>query len=194
MTYQFLTTCEDSGIVGSYGEDITEMTASCHAMDIDSESFMKLADKLDIKEHVLDTMNFSSEKDFINDWGVECNKSKFQGLDCLFIKFSHIEHIFIKSSEASKVLSGDEAEERRDIIEALDEELDKFDAWQKSSNPKEKFKALSEFVKDNINVFKDNNILLASLFAYGHNYGPIIKKVDDELLLNPSKEESFDFS
>lgn len=195
MSYQFYTTCEDSYAVGEYGEDITEMVESAHRVDIDSDDFInKIAEKYNFKSHVLEIMNFENEDEFSSDWNIDCNKSYFQGHECFYVKFSGIEHIFLNQSSFSKVLNGEDAENRRKVIEEIEEVLDSDSDWINAKDTKKQFKALKKFTEENLDKFKQNNILLSSIFSYHNNFKSIIKKIDEELIINPSKDKSFDLS
>ena len=198
MNYVFHTTCEDSYCVGDHGEDINEMTSSPHMVDIDSESFInQLAKTVGIQDQLLDMFNLDNTEEFASDWGISVHKSHFQGLDSLYVRHSGIEHIFVREDQTSSILRGEEAESRRDTIDALDTLLEDDDSWDKvykSESPKDKYTALSKFVADNESTFKDNHILLASLFAYGHNYGDIVKKVDHNQLMDQSPETNLDIN
>ncbi|WP_425263220.1 hypothetical protein [Vibrio owensii] len=177
--FQFLTTCEDSHVVGSYGEDIDEMASEVHCVDIDSEDFLnQYRSELNVPE-LLSTLNQDSEKSFIDDWGLSCHKARFQGLECLFVRFSKIEHIFIRNEDFSKVLAGEEAEQRRELITDLEDALDDREDWQLAKDKQSCLKALSSFVKDNLSTMQEHRITLASLFTSHTPQLEFIQTVDN---------------
>lgn len=186
-SFRFLTTCEDSHTVGEYGEDIDEMASDVHCVDIDSEDFLsKYRDQLNVSE-LLSTLNQETEKSFVDDWGLSCHKSRFQGLDCLFVRFSKIEHIFIQSADFGKVLNGEDAQARRDIISDLEDSLDDRADWQDAKDKASCLKALSAFVKENEGVMRENRITLASLFTHHTPELEFVKIVDQSFF--PYQEE-----
>lgn len=187
MSYLFHTTCQDSDAVGEYGDDINEMIQSSHMIEIANGDFLKLAERLGIDDPV-SHFGYDSKKSFNEDWGVSCHKSHFQGIEAFYVRHSGIEHIFVQLERINELLRGEEAEARRDAIEALDERLDEYEPWQNAESPKEQYQSLTQFVKDNLNEFKTNNILLASLFAYGHDYGNVVRRVDNENFFSKSTD------
>lgn len=194
MKYTFITTCQDTSTCGDYGEAINEMVQSPHQLDIDSKNFLKIAKSGGIHDEILEMFDKDSEDKFTKDWGIECNKSHFQGIDCLYVRASGIEHIFVDSSRYNEIKHSDSFVDRLKILEALDEKLDQDEKWNKASNPKEEFDALSDFVAKNIDEMNDNNILLASLFAYGHSYIDMVKKIDKTYFLSSENSSDFDLN
>lgn len=187
--YSFYTTCEDSYSVGDHGEDINEMTATPNMIEIDNSDFInKIAKNGGFKEAVLDVFPHLSEDQFIEDFALSCHKSHFQGQDCYYVRFSAIEHIFVNNELMSNLLRGEEAQERRDVIEALENSLDEYEQWNNSKTKKEEYDALLSFTKDNLSTFESNNIHLGSLFAYGHNHGKIVSMIDNELFLSKTDD------
>ncbi|MFT6903910.1 MAG: hypothetical protein ACJAS1_000555 [Oleiphilaceae bacterium] len=182
MNYVFHTTCVDSYSVGERGEDIDEMVDSHHATEIDNKEFISVvADEAGIKQNILDMFEVS-EKQFVNDWALSCHRSHFQGLDCLYVQHSRIEHIFVRQDLMPKIVTGIEGQQRRAAVEELDEMLDEYDPWGDAKEPEQQYIALTKFVEENKDAFSSNNILLASLFAYGNDYGDVVRRVDKELL------------
>lgn len=188
MKFAFHTACTNPDAVGEYGEDISEMTQSPHCVDISSDNFIrKIAPKFKFDGEVLDILGFESKKDFASDWGVSCHKSHFQGVDCYYVRFSGIEHIFVDEERRREMKYGEDGDNRRKIISDLEELLDEYTPWIDAKSDKEKFKALNQFTKDNLSTFTENNILLASLFAYSNPYESIVKKIDKDLFFNADK-------
>ncbi|MFS1426965.1 hypothetical protein LMH73_007285, partial [Vibrio splendidus] len=122
--YSFVTSC-----VGADGDDINEMKDMPSAQDIDCETFFKTIGK-GISDEVVSMFELESIDEFINDWYTYANVGYYQGLPCVFLQHSGIEHVFVQSEHISKLKHGSEIEDRRDAIEALDEKLDDYEAWQ----------------------------------------------------------------
>lgn len=195
MQFAFHTTCRNSNAVGGYGEDINEMTQSHHCTDISSDNFIrKIAPKFKFDGEVLDILGFESKKDFASDWGVRCHKSHFQGVDCYYVRFSGIEHIFVDAERIQEMKYGEDGDNRRKVISDLEELLDEFKPWIDAKSDKEKFKALHQFTMDHLKTFTENNILLASLFAYSNPYVSIVKKIDKELIFNAVNNNEAEFN
>jgi len=180
--YSIYTTCVDSSVVGEYGEDINEMKDSHHLKDIDSKNFLLFADKKGFKENVLNDFSMSSEE-FINDFGISCHSSHFRGVECLYVYFSGIENVYIPNDQFASMGDSEQAESRREMIETLTDLVDDSELYEHKGDMKKSYNILNDFVDQYRNLFKENNILLASLFAYGNEYGDIVRKIDNDEFL-----------
>lgn len=164
--FQFVTTCEDSNVVGSHGQDIDEMLSSIHCVDIPVEDFLnKYRDEINVEE-MLSMFNQETEEGLIGDWALNFYESKFQGIECVFVQYSKIEHIYVRENDLSKVLSGDDADMRRHIMEELENSLDEREDWNDAKGKDACLKALSAFVKENKDTMDEYRITLGSLFQY----------------------------
>lgn len=181
MSFVFYTTCVDVDSVGSYGECINEMTQSPHAVSLDSNDFCVIAEEKGFLEAVIQVLVMKDKEQFVRDFGVECYHSHFQGIECYYVRFSGIEHVFVDASRLSELRIGQELIDRCELIEELAEKLDGLDDWSKAEGVEQEKLALFTFIESNEDVMRKNNILTASLFDYGHDYGDIVKYVDAQV-------------
>lgn len=192
MRFQFHTNCTDSNAVGDHGEDIHEMRNNPHNIELSSRNFIsRIAKKIGIDQELISLSGCNSKNEFANDWGIKCHASYFQGCECFYMIHSGIEHIFIKEDDADKMRYGEDGKLRRLVIEMLEESFEKYKAPEPAGAPREVHRMLTTFVNDHLDEFRDNNILLGSLFTYRHEFDEkIIKRIDREIILSDDVELS----
>lgn len=187
VKYVFYTTCVDSDAVGPYGECINEMTQPPHAEDIDTETFAKdIAREHGFAEGLAEMFNHQSIRELVDDFALSCYRSRFQGAPCYYVKHSGIEHIFIPKDQLSSMVTGDDLMARQDVIDRLDDALDKFEPWLSSSTAEQQRAALSDFIQAHYDDFLQSRILLSSLFAYKTPYESIVRELDESHFFRPA--------
>ncbi len=186
--FGFITTCENSSLVGESGEDITEMMQMPFLKDVTFGVLNK-----DFVSEIQEMFGYETKKALKEDWGVSCHSGYFHGSPVFIVRHSGIEHIFDINSENNQ-LSYDAAEERRNALEKLEEKLDEDPAYMEAKSGKEVFKALSEFYKENKEEMMKHRIMISSFFAYstpslscGTRLSDVAVKVDKKFYINDMK-------
>lgn len=184
----FHTSCVDQNNVGPYGESIHEMMDSIHLNEISNARFItRYAKENGIVEDVLQMANHTKNKGFKEDFAVSCYSSFFQGIPCLVVRSSAIEYIFIEPKHASRTVSAEGIDERNQVAEDLRLRLEESQSWSKAKYAIQKKEALIEFVRENIDVITEYNLLVETIVP---ELGAIpikeLKKID-QLFIFPAR-------
>ncbi|MND11598.1 hypothetical protein D3C87_351320 [compost metagenome] len=188
MAFCFVTSCVEAD-----GDDINEMKEM--AKDISSHSFIyNLAKKEGIDEELTDMLGYkewanndggkkSAKKLFVDDWGLSCHSSMYQGIPCFYVVHSAIEYVYIDEKDCGKVLQGEDIRDRQHQLSVLKDEADEvLDAINKTL-PQNK-KILADFVNEHRDTLLTNRIPVQGLICDNRGFSSMMsfaEKINNKL-------------
>lgn len=162
MPHVFVTSC-----INANGDDINEMMQMPLCQALSTSNFInRIAPKLGIDQHIIESLGYDSKRQFADDWALGCYKSYYQGLPCYLVQHSRIEYVYVDSKDYAKVLDAQGAAARQIRLQVLADDLDELMHEHKPASPKQTYALIKTFHLEHREDLARNRVPLSSLAQY----------------------------